>query len=140
MKLWLASVWFFAFLGLALPASANPAHVWDKNHLMRVVLTDAIDNREPTQNLGSLYQHSGSPEQRLYLFTQITNHEGKKITHLWFHKERLVAEVPLQIGSPNWRTYSSKLILPTATGPWRVMVINEEQDILLEYNFTVVAP
>lgn len=111
--------------------------IWNTNYIARAVLTEQIRNREPVNDLAYHYVHSGKAEQRLMLFTQVINHQDQDITHLWFYKDNLEAEITLSIGSENWRTFSSKLIPPQMTGEWRVLVVGADQDLLLEYNFTV---
>ena len=111
---------------------------WNENYIARFALTDSIRDREPTRELGHTYVHSGKADQQLLLFTQVTNLPGQSITHLWFYEDNLEAEVSLPVGSENWRTFSSKHISPQMIGQWRVLVVGGEQELLLEYNFTVI--
>jgi Protein of unknown function (DUF2914) len=75
---------------------------------------------------------------RLYCFTRIkTNRADAVIKHLWFHGDIMVMEVSLPIKSSNWRTYSTKTILPSATGHWRVDVTSDDGTILKRLNFTI---
>ncbi|MCC5854712.1 MAG: DUF2914 domain-containing protein [Idiomarina sp.] len=128
-------------LSLPVPAALGATDgVWNRDHIQRAVLTTGIENREPVDDLGSTYVHSGDPEQRLILFTQVVNHNNRGITHLWFFDDRLQAEIPLRIGSENWRTFSSKVIPTNTTGEWRILVVSDDQEILLEYSFTVTSP
>ena len=112
--------------------------VWNKEHIARAVLTSDIQNLEPVDTLGEQLIHPGSANYRLRFFNQVVEQQGLTLTHLWFYEKNLVAEVELPIGSSNWRTYSSKLIRPSDTGNWRILVVNSEQEMLMEYNFTVV--
>lgn len=113
--------------------------VWDKDHIARAVLTTSIADREPTDDLGAEVTHPGHGNFRVQFFNQVIEQTGLTITHLWFYNNALVAEVELPIGSSNWRTYSSKLVRPSDTGNWRILVVNSEQEMLMEYNFTVIS-
>lgn len=64
---------------------------------------------------------------RLYCFTRITGAEGEtQITHNWYYKGTLKASVKLPVRSGNWRTWSSKTMVPEWTGEWMVEVLSEE--------------
>lgn len=141
MKYWRLYLWPLLFGALMIPFSQAQTTeidgVWNQEHIARAVLTERIHEREPANDVGVHYVHSGKADQRLMLFTQVINHQDQDITHLWFYEDNLEAEITLPIGSENWRTFSSKLIPPQMTGQWRVLVVGANQDLLLEYNFTV---
>lgn len=106
------------------------------NAIDRAVLTSAVENREPVDNLDSTVMVGAEPVEVTF-FTQVLNQADAKVSHLWFRENQLMAEVPLSIGSPNWRTYSTKTILPDWLGRWRVLVVDGDQNIILEYEFNV---
>ncbi len=75
---------------------------------------------------------------KLYAFTRITGATGEtSIRHLWFYGDRLMAEVSLPVRSANWRTYSSKRILPAWTGQWSVDITTEEGLLIETIYFTI---
>jgi hypothetical protein len=41
---------------------------------------------------------------------------------VWVYEGEILAEVVLAVRSPNWRTYSSKIIQPHQTGDWEVII------------------
>ncbi|RUO64056.1 Protein of unknown function [Pseudidiomarina planktonica] len=106
------------------------------NAIDRAVLTSAVENREPVDNLDSTVMVGDEPVE-ITFFTQVLNQADAKVSHLWFRQNQLMAEVPLAIGSPNWRTYSTKTILSDWLGRWRVLVVDGDQNIILEYEFNV---
>lgn len=60
------------------------------------------------------------------------------IKHRWFWHDRLEFEIPLEVKSSNWRSFSEKIIAPEKTGTWRVEVIKEDDDtVLASRSFTV---
>jgi hypothetical protein len=75
---------------------------------------------------------------RLYCFTRIVGAKTDiEITHNWYYNDRQVASVPLAVRSSNWRTFSSKKILPTYKGNWKVEVLASDGQILKEITFTI---
>lgn len=76
--------------------------------------------------------------EKVICFTRIEGAESPtQITHAWYHEGQMKAQVKLQVGSPNWRTYSSKRMLPTWTGQWEVKVLDTSGTILATAAFTV---
>ena len=76
--------------------------------------------------------------ERLFCFTRIRGAKDQTtITHVWFHGDDKMAEISLLISSPNFRTYSSKRILESWTGPWRVEVHDNSGNILSSAMFEI---
>jgi hypothetical protein len=62
---------------------------------------------------------------KVYAHTRILGmDEGGSITHRWIFKGQVMAEPSLNIGGPNWRTWSSKNIDPLWSGDWKVEVVD----------------
>jgi hypothetical protein len=79
---------------------------------------------------------AGTPQ--LWCRTRITGAETPTtITHVWYHRDKTVARVDLHIGSKDWRTVSSKNLLPDWTGPWEVKILDEAGTLLESIRFTV---
>ena len=75
---------------------------------------------------------------RLYCFTRVAGAiEPTHVTHVWYHGEREVHSVDLQVGGPSWRTWSYKTIPPGWTGSWRVDVKDANGVIIYSLPFTV---
>jgi hypothetical protein len=70
---------------------------------------------------------------QVYCFTVI---EGAKdttsIMHIWYHNDEKKAEVPLNVGSVRWRTWSSKRIMEEWVGKWRVEVVFQDSILRTE--------
>lgn len=124
-------LWVFSLPTLAQETEINHEYV------ERAVLTRSIENREPVDDLGHTYQHSGDAYDRLIFFTHIMDHDGRAITHRWYHNGELDSEVTLAIGSDSWRTYSSRQISYLSTGDWTIRVLNDRDDELVHYSFSV---
>ena len=101
----------------------------------RHVLTSAVENREPVDDLGDSVTISDDT-LTLYYFTHITNMANQQVIHRWFYNGEEMASVSLNIGSNSWRTYSSKSILPNWKGQWTVQVWREDLQ-LTEHSFEI---
>ncbi|MCF2858570.1 DUF2914 domain-containing protein [Pseudoalteromonas sp. SMS1] len=110
----------------------------DTSHISRAVLTSGIENREPVNVLKHLVERNRF-EEKLYFFTEIKGLQGEVVQHLWFHQEQLMAEITLPISAPRFRTYSSKNIMPSQTGQWRVEVITQNGQLLAQKSFRILA-
>jgi hypothetical protein len=65
--------------------------------------------------------------ERVYCFTRIEGAQGETaITHNWYHQGVLKASVVLPVRTSEWRTWSSKTLLPEWTGEWMVEVLSED--------------
>lgn len=63
--------------------------------------------------------------------------EPTTITHVWYRDGKTVAHVELTVGSPDWRTVSSKQLLPSWTGDWEVRVLDGAGNLLRSETFVV---
>lgn len=109
--------------------------VSDSTHIKRAMFTDAIVDREPGLNIDQLT----TDVELVYFFTEVVDMAGKEIKHQWIYKDEVVAEVPIQIGGPRWRCYSSKKLVPGWVGEWKVAVVDETGKKLHEDKFAYVA-
>ncbi len=119
---------------LALILVANPS--WGE--LDRGILTSNVSNREPVDDLGNQVVSDGSNSQQVFYFTHLKQLEGTQIQHRWYYRGKEMATVTLNIGSNDWRTYSSKRLLPNWIGEWKIEVWNGDLKIQ-EHNFTFLA-
>ena len=99
--------------------------------IAKAVFTTNVQKRIPQDNLTTHDNHL----KKIFFFTDVKNLSGTTITHRWIYKDRIMAEVPLPIGGPRWRTWSSKNLWHTWTGKWQVQVLTEDGNTLLEKSF-----
>ncbi len=79
--------------------------------------------------------------EKLYCFTKITGGEpGDYVEHVWRWGDKVMARVPLQVGSPAYRTHSSKRIIRVWTGDWTVDVVGPGAEVLDTLKFTILEP
>ena len=76
--------------------------------------------------------------EKIYCFTRVVGATTTtEIRHNWYFGEDIVASVVLPVRSANWRTFSSKKLLPEYTGDWRVEVLSQEGDLLKKIIFMI---
>ncbi|MBU3005006.1 DUF2914 domain-containing protein [Paraglaciecola arctica] len=102
----------------------------------RSQLTSSIENREPTDDLEGVVQGHVDEMKRVYFFTQVSGLANKQIIHRWLYQGEEKAAVVLNIGSDNWRTYSSKRLPRDWQGKWQVQVWQGDL-MLITHHFEV---
>lgn len=75
----------------------------------------------------------------LFCFTRITGAEDTtQVSHVWYYDDEEMARTELDVRSSDWRTWSSKNILPTWVGSWRVVIEDAGGNSLTEQTFEIV--
>lgn len=75
----------------------------------------------------------------LFCFTRINGAQGTtEVFHVWYFGDIERARVRLGVKSSNWRTYSSKIILPQEIGTWKVDIIDAEGNLLQVIDFDII--
>jgi hypothetical protein len=79
-----------------------------------------------------------STVEKVYCFVQVTGAaDTTAITHVWYYNDREMSRVELPVKSANWRTWSSKKILPEWQGTWRVDVLAPGGEVLKSGSFAI---
>ncbi len=126
-KYWLVSG---IFMLLAVPGSASAAAV----SVGEAAVGTAVEDRVL---VGQGFQFD-SAVGRLYAFTRIVGAPDEtQVSHRWYYGDQLMAEVSLPVRGTNWRTWSTKSVMPEWVGNWRVDVVSEGGDILDSLNFSI---
>lgn len=74
----------------------------------------------------------------VFCFTHITGaQDTTEIAHVWYYQSEEIARVPLQVRSSDWRTWSSKRILPSWVGDWDVRVEDAEGNVIGRSSFVI---
>ena len=95
----------------------------------RAVICLNVNNHEP-EDIGESFPPL---VRRLYCFTEIqSSGEPAEIQHRWYWKDELMRSIPLKINSARFRTYSVKSIPASATGDWRVAIINTHNEEVIQ--------
>lgn len=101
--------------------------------LKRAQFTTNVQDKEPVDEV----ENVEASEDPIYFFTEVENAEGQTITHRWKRDGEVMAEVPLEVGSNDWRTWSSKELMPDWDGEWTVEVVDAEGNTISEESVTV---
>ena len=113
-----------------LPALASASNI----SIDRAVIAVYVEEREPIDEGVSFDSSVG----KLYCFTHLMGAESETfIRHVWYYKDKEMADVLLTIKSSSYRTYSSKNILSFWTGDWMVEILGEDDTLLKTVNFTI---
>jgi len=103
-------------------------------NIQEMVFCRSIEEREPVDP-DSLFTDTVG---QVYCFTRVTGAaDTTTIYHVWFHEDEEMARVELAVGSSPWRTWSSKQILESWDGIWRVDIILPEGRLLRSKEFLV---
>ena len=99
-----------------------------------IEICTSIEDRVP---VGVDTSFSGDTE-KLYCFTKIvSNQDEGSIFHVWKHNDQVMARIELSTKAKVWRTWSSKKILPSLAGKWRVDVESPDGTVLGSKEFDV---
>jgi hypothetical protein len=74
---------------------------------------------------------------KIWCWSKLKDGQGTSIKHIYYYNDEEKAIVQLDIGSPMFRTYSSKRILSSWTGEWRVDIIDADDNVLKSLDFTI---
>lgn len=103
--------------------------------IQQPVLAEKVENRYPINLLSSPV-----PKyiRQVYFFAQVQNAKGQTIYHRWLYKGKMMAEVPLKIGSDQYRTWSSKHLSSAWAGRWTIEVLNEQKQPIYRFQFNYI--
>ncbi len=94
-------------------------------------------DRENRELVGETAEFAAGIE-RITCLTQIKGLEApNSVTHVWYRDGKTMARVDLNVASTNWRTWSSKRLLPQWTGHWEVKVLDSDGRVLGSGDFNV---
>ena len=75
---------------------------------------------------------------QLFCFTKLSgDQDNATISHVWYHNNKEMLKVALDMTAKNWRTWSSKKIPASLTGQWRVDVVSTDGTVLGSKQFTI---
>lgn len=108
----------------------------DQPQVIRAQLTSAIDQREPVDIIDHVWLDQDTTG-KIFFFVQLRDLMGQRVSINWHYQDKVVAKVPLMIGSQNWRTYASKILNKTGLGAWQVTLHDQSGKLLSRRSFTV---
>jgi hypothetical protein len=122
----------YSFLAAALLLMLAPVTCFGTEVAEAVICRDVAD-QQPVEPGTSFPANIG----KVWCWSKIKDGEGTVISHKYYYKNREMASVDLEICSPLFRTYSSKLIVPGWKGQWRVDIVDEQNNVLKSLEFTI---
>jgi len=94
----------------------------------------SVENKEPV-DVSTFFP---STVKKVYCWTKIRAFKVPTyVVHEWYYKGKLMASVKLDIKSNLFRTWSSKRILPTWKGNWRVIVKDANGSVVASKEFII---
>ncbi|HEC82948.1 MAG TPA: DUF2914 domain-containing protein [Firmicutes bacterium] len=98
----------------------------------QMVFCAAIKDRAPVGIADTL----PADISRVYCFTRIVGaQETTSVAHIWYYGDKKMAEVRLPVRSSNWRTWSSKRVMPDWKGGWRVEILTPDSAVIATKGF-----
>ncbi|HIJ78699.1 MAG: DUF2914 domain-containing protein [Desulfobulbaceae bacterium] len=114
---------------------ATTSAAYGQTQVSRIAVAPTIVDHEPSEANNIFKSDVGT----ISCFTEITTDQAPTgVVHVWSYKDKIMAEVPLQVGAARWRTYSSKKIAPQWQGNWKVEVYSDEGALLNTVEFIVL--
>ncbi len=110
----------------------------DTDKVSRAVLTTHVEDREPVSSLGREIS-MGDFDSQLVFFTELRGLQGQKVHHIWYYEGQALANVELGVYTARYRTFSSKNIMPSQAGLWRVELRDSNNKLLATREFRLIA-
>lgn len=117
-------------------APAAPDESEGSSAIARAQFAHGIVEREPIDAIDSMFYATGNDTDQVYYFTELVGLKGETVTHRWEYEGEVIATVTFEVGGDRWRVYSRKTLLPSMTGQWRVVVVDDEGNALQTDEFT----
>ena len=116
----------------ALPDASAKAAVMIPGVVTRSQFTRDIKDLEPVDTISVLT----NDQIRIVYFTEIHDMAGQTVTHRWEFNGKIILEVPIKVGTSRWRAYSTKTLMPSWIGDWKVSVVDAAGGTLSVNTFT----
>jgi hypothetical protein len=97
-------------------------------HVARATFTSDIEDREPVDQLVRLESEPG----QVYFFTELRDMTGQIARHRWQYNDQIVAEKTFEIKGPRWRVWSGRPFETNHVGVWKVSVLNNANQVMVE--------
>jgi len=121
---------------LAVPCFAQQEAAAGPFTQVETAVCASVVDREP---VGTADAFDSGVEEIFFWTKCIGATDSTMVTHVWTHEGETRATVELPVKSSNWRTWSSKKILPSWTGNWEVRILDADGNIMKAVPFTIAA-
>jgi hypothetical protein len=124
----------FTLIFLVILVSSLSAQEGAMIEVTEMVFCTGVDDRIP---VGADTMFLNTVEQ-VYCFTKITGiSDTMTVAHVWYYNDDEMARVDLAVRGDPWRTWSSKRIVESWGGKWRVDVVTPNGEILKSMDFMI---
>ena len=122
--------------GMALAQQEGPVSGTEPEAIVEIAFGTDID-RENRELVGENDVFAAGIE-KIFCLSRIQGLAAPtSVTHVWYRDGKTMARVDLNVGSSNWRTWSSKRLLPDWTGRWEVKILDSDDRVLGSGGFVV---
>jgi hypothetical protein len=134
--------YLFVLILVCSGATRNSVHAVENNTdpsaigmtLARAVMCEYIDNYVP-QNQAVVFSIQVG---KISCFTSFIGIRASTYArHKWYRRDELVTTKRLTLKPPSWSTYSSIQLREADKGPWRVEILNNQNQVIKTLRFSV---
>ncbi len=105
--------------------------------ISRAVIARSLSEKEPVDIISGAVKVVKDKATAVYFFTEINGMKGQRLYHQWLYKNKTLFKRKINILGNHWRASTSKLIVYSQKGEWRVMLVNKSGRSLAEVKFIV---
>ena len=99
-----------------------------------IQICTSVEDRQPVGADTSFSRDIG----QLWCITKLSSDQDTtSISHVWYYNDKEMLRVELDVNAKTWRTWSSKRIMDSWTGTWRVDVLSSDGNVLTSKQFTI---
>jgi len=103
--------------------------------LVQAVMCEAIERFKPVNNAVVFSISLG----RVFCFTAFDPvHQETIVYHRWYRQDRLISNAKLVLNPPKWSSFSSMQLREADKGPWRVEVVDSQENLMETLRFSIV--
>ena len=106
-------------------------------HLVRALLTKAVNNKEPEGELSIPVIVSKDKAIGVFYFTELKDMKGQAVYHEWIFNGRTVFKRRIKILGKRWRASTRKLMSHKVLGDWLVRLTDNNGKVMNEISFQV---
>lgn len=103
--------------------------------LVQAVMCEAIERFKPL-NQAVVFSISLG---RVFCFTAFDQvQQETMVYHRWYRQDRLISNAKLVLNPPKWSSFSSMQLREADKGPWRVEVVDSQENLMETLRFSIV--
>lgn len=122
-----------------LPVNDNDPITLHSDHILQAQLTAALDDKSPTDRLGSHIFMNERGLIRIYLFTEMEGLNNQRVFFDWYLNDERQARVTVRPHLEQMRASTSKFIDRNMLGDWQVKVVMSDDTLLTSARFEVLS-